>query len=132
MIISEGLINYFDKTLLNRLLQGISEYGQDFERLHYLTDIYPEPVKNKLANFIWTSSKLLKVMSRSSFTFHFINPLQIHEFFQNAGFQQVEVLQPINSLKKPNDSNVIPFLSPDEPRRDLVWVISQSSKKQRS
>lgn len=132
VIISEGLINYFDKTLLNRLLQGISEYGQDFEQLHYLTDIYPEPVKNKLANFIWTSSKLLKVMSRSSFTFHFINPLQIHKFFQNAGFQQVEVLQPINSLTKPNASNVIPFLSPDEHGGDLVWVIHAVIKKQRS
>ena len=43
-IISEGLINYFDKSMLNKLLQGITEYGQDFTELHYLTDIYPEPV----------------------------------------------------------------------------------------
>ena len=105
VIISEGLINYFDKTLLNRLLQGITEYGQDFEQLHYLTDIYPEPVKNRLANFIWTSSKLLKFMSRSAFSFHFISPLEIQTFFSNAGFNQIDVLQPLNHLPQADQGN---------------------------
>lgn len=131
-IISEGLINYFDKTMLNKLLQGITEYGQDFIELHYITDIYPEPVKNKLANFIWTSSKLLKVMSRSSFTFHFINPQEAQTFFSNAGFTQVSVLQPAAYFQTPASSNVISFQNPDEHGGDLVWVIHASLKKQRS
>ena len=32
VIISEGLINYFDKTLLNKLLQGMTEYRQDITK----------------------------------------------------------------------------------------------------
>lgn len=131
VIISEGLINYFDKTLLNKLLQGMTEYGQDFTELHYLTDIYPEPVKNKLANFIWSSSKLLKVMSRSSFTFHFINPQQVQSFFSHAGFNTVDVIQPLSFSHKEDTSNVIHFQNPEEHGGDLVWVIHASIKKQR-
>lgn len=131
-IISEGLINYFDKSMLNKLLQGITEYGQDFTELHYLTDIYPEPVKNKLANFIWTSSKLLKVMSRSSFTFHFINPSEIQTFFCNAGFSLVDVIQPTAFFQNNADSNLISFQNPEEHGGDLVWVIHAAVKKQRS
>ncbi|CAM2873369.1 class I SAM-dependent methyltransferase [Acinetobacter celticus] len=131
VIISEGLINYFDKTLLNKLLQGMTEYGQDFTELHYLTDIYPEPVKNKLANFIWSSSKLLKVMSRSSFTFHFINPQQVQSFFSHAGFNTVDVIQPLSFSHKEDTSNVIHFQNPEEHGGDLVWVIHARIKKQR-
>ena len=131
VIISEGLINYFDKTLLNKLLQGMTEYGQDFTKLHYLTDIYPEPVKNKLANFIWSSSKLLKVMSRSSFTFHFINPPEVQSFFSHAGFNTVDVIQPLSFSHKEDTSNVIHFQNPEEHGGDLVWVIHASIKKQR-
>lgn len=131
VIISEGLINYFDKTLLNKLLQGMTEYGQDFTELHYLTDIYPEPVKNKLANFIWRRDKLLKVMSRSSFTFHFINPQQVQSFFSHAGFNTVDVIQPLSFSHKEDTSNVIHFQNPEEHGGDLVWVIHASIKKQR-
>lgn len=131
VIISEGLVNYFDKTLLNKLLQGITEYGQDFTELHYLTDIYPEPIKNKLANFIWTSSKLLKVMSRSSFTFHFINPQEIKIFFSNAGFTAVDVIQPASFFQQQDNTNVIHFQNPEEHGGDLVWVTHASIKKQR-
>ena len=131
VIISEGLINYFDKTLLNKLLQGMTEYGQDFTELHYLTDIYPEPVKNKLANFIWSSSKLLKVMSRSSFTFHFINPPEVQSFFSHAGFNTVDVIQPLSFSQKEDTSNVIHFQNPEEHGGDLVLVIHANIKKQR-
>lgn len=64
VVVSEGLINYFNKHARSALLQGVVQCGQQFDQLYYLTDLYPEPVKNKeLANFIWSSSKLLKWMS---------------------------------------------------------------------
>ena len=109
----------------------MTEYRQDFTDLHYLTDIYPVAVKNKLANFIWSSSKLLKVMSRSSFTFHFINPPEVQSFFSHAGFNTVDVIQPLSFSQKEDTSNVIHFQNPEEHGGDLVWVIHASIKKQR-
>ncbi|MEJ2899611.1 class I SAM-dependent methyltransferase [Acinetobacter sp. NS-4] len=124
VVISEGLINYFNKDMLLQLLKAIHHYGQNFKELHYLTDIYPEPVKNKLANFIWACSKLLKWMSKSAFSFHFIDPQQAQEFFQQAGFEQVSIVQPQQYFQNP----AVPFTSNEEHLGDLVWMIHASKK----
>lgn len=122
VIISEGLINYFDKALLSQLLRSIIQYGQEFKKLYYLTDLYPEPVKNKLAKVIWSSSRLLKFMSRSAFTFHFVSPLEVKAFFKNAGFDQVEVIQPSLYFEKSNKVDT------NEHQGDLVWMIQAQLK----
>ncbi|ENV09874.1 hypothetical protein F966_01695 [Acinetobacter higginsii] len=122
VIISEGLINYFEKPMLQQLIQAIANYGQSFKELHYLTDIYPEPTQNKLATIIWNSSRLLKWMSRSAFSFHFKNPAEVENFFQEAGFNQVEVLQPKQFFEHTHLENKQQHLG------DLVWVIQASNK----
>ncbi|OTG68544.1 leucine carboxyl methyltransferase [Acinetobacter sp. ANC 4470] len=124
VVISEGLINYFNKDMLLQLLRAIAHYGQNFKELHYLTDIYPEPVKNKLANFIWGCSKLLKWMSRSAFSFHFIHPQQAQDFFQQAGFEQVNIVQPQHYF----NHQPPPLSSSEEHLGDLVWMIHASIK----
>lgn len=121
VIISEGLINYFEKTLLAQLLKSIVQYGQPFHALHYLTDLYPEPVTNKLAKVIWSSSKLLKFMSRSAFSFHFVNPAEVRNFFQIAGFKQVDVIQPQQYFQNKADS--IATNNTEDHMGDLVWMI---------
>jgi len=122
VVISEGLINYFDKDLLKQLIQAIGHYGATFIKLHYLTDLYPEPVKNKLASIIWNSSKLLKLMSRSSFSFHFKTPLEVKDFFKDAGFSQVNVEQPQIFFGQVSQDNH------EEHLGDLVWTIHSQIK----
>ncbi|MDH0565605.1 class I SAM-dependent methyltransferase [Acinetobacter courvalinii] len=122
VVISEGLINYFEKPLLQQLIQAIAHYGQDFQTLHYLTDIYPEPTQNKLATIIWNSSRLLKWMSRSAFSFHFKTPAEVEFFFQEAGFHQVEVLQPKQFFEHAALENKEQHLG------DLVWIIQASNQ----
>lgn len=131
VVISEGLINYFDQILLNKLLQGITEYGASFQELHYLTDIYPEPIKNRLARFIWASSKLLKVMSRSAFTFHFQSPAELQQFFSHTGFEEVDVVQPALYFPQQQHEQVIPFHDAEQHCGDLVWMVHAKTKKQR-
>lgn len=122
VVISEGLINYFEKPLLQQLIQAIAHYGQDFQTLHYLTDIYPEPTQNKLATIIWNSSRLLKWMSRSAFSFHFKTPAEVEHFFQEAGFHQVDVLQPKQFFEHTALKNKEQHLG------DLVWMIQASNQ----
>ena len=121
IVISEGLINYFTKDLLQQLIQSIALYGKDFKAFHYLTDLYPEPVKNKLAKVIWNSSKLLKVMSRSSSSFHFISPEEVRNFIHQAGFKNIQVIQPSIYFNKYSKG-----LNPEEHLGDLVWMIDAS------
>jgi len=122
VIISEGLINYFEKPLLQQLIQAIAIYGRDFKELHYLTDLYPEPTQNKLATIIWNSSRLLKLMSRSAFSFHFKTPAEVENFFLEAGFKQVEVLQPKEFFEQTHLENKEQHLG------DLVWMIQATNK----
>lgn len=126
VVISEGLINYFTLKMLHQLLSTISAQAERFPELHYLTDVYPEPVKNRLANFIWTCSKLLKFLSRSAFTFHFSNPHLATDFFRTANFEHVQVVQPQHYF------SAQPEQSAEEHAGDLVWMIAASHKKQRS
>lgn len=122
VIISEGLINYFDKPLLQQLIKSIAIYGNRFKELHYLTDIYPEPTQNKLTTIIWNSSRLLKWMSRSAFSFHFKTPAEVEQFFNEAGFKQVEVLQPKQFFEQ------VKLENNDQHLGDLVWMIQASNK----
>ena len=113
VIISEGLVNYFNKDSLAQLWGQLAEQLSQFPVGVYLTDLYPEPTQHRLAKLIWNASRLLKVMSRSAFAFHFTSPDELREFINNAGFHQVKVFQPTND---------------DAPMRsdhfgDLVWVI---------
>lgn len=117
VVISEGLINYFNKNLLKQLIQSIADYGKNFKALHYLTDIYPEPVKNKFATVIWNSSKLLKLMSRSAFTFHFTSPEHVRHFISETGFKKIEVIQPSLYFNQNSKQD------PEQHLGDLVWVI---------
>lgn len=126
VVISEGLINYFTQNMLCTLLKGVTQYGKNFSELHYLTDIYPEPVKNRLANFIWTCSRLLKFMSCSAFTFHFQSPQQLQTFFQEAGFETIQVNQPKQYFAE-NNSNPSSIKS-EEHLGDLVWMIHAMKK----
>ncbi len=113
VIISEGLVNYFTKEMLQELWQSFSDVLQPFEQGYYLTDLYPEPIKHKLAKLIWQSSKLLKVLSKSAFSFHFTSPQEVHNFLQQAGFRTVKVYQPKDELKVNHTDHL----------GDLVWVI---------
>lgn len=123
VIISEGLINYFEKPLLQQLIKSIVTYGQDLKELHYLTDLYPEPTQNKLATIIWNSSRLLKWMSRSAFSFHFKTPAEVESFFYEAGFKQVVIQQPKQFFEQQILENNQQHLG------DLVWTIKASNNK---
>lgn len=127
VVISEGLINYFDQPLLSQLFKAIHQYGQSFPEIHYLSDLYPEPVKNKLAHIIWSSSKLLKFMSRSAFSFHFTRPSEAQQFLRHAGFENVHVLQPQLYFQVENSQT-----SSEEHLGDLVWMLHAYSKSQSS
>ena len=120
VIISEGLVNYFTKDMLNDLWTRLATGLKQFSIGVYLTDLYPEPVTRRLAKLIWNSSKILKVMSRSAFAFHFVSPTEVVNAMHAAGFNQTHVFQPSDKETTPENAK-----SPDtgEHLGDLVWVI---------
>ncbi|WP_410210891.1 class I SAM-dependent methyltransferase [Aquirhabdus sp.] len=122
VIISEGLVNYFTKDMLHNLWTQLATGLRRFKVGIYLTDIYPEPVTRRLGRLIWQSSKLLRIMSRSAFAFHFISPVEIIDAMKQAGFSDIQVFQPAfensNSVENSDAEN-----QKTKHLGDLVWVI---------
>lgn len=112
LIISEGLINYFDQALLSNLMQKISTILKDFSHGYMISDLYPEP-NHRLAKVITQSGKLLKFLSKSNFQYHFSSPIQAAEFFIAQGFKTAQIRQASS------------FAHPEETRHlsDIIWVV---------
>lgn len=113
LIVSEGLVNYFDLTLLAQLWQRLATGLQDFVQGFYITDLYARPVTHPRARLILSTARLLKYVSRSAFAYHYESPAEVEAALQQAGFQRVQVFQPSDA---------------DHPEQrahqgDLVWVI---------
>lgn len=123
IIISEGLVNYFTKDMLHDLWTRLATGLKSFPIGVYLTDLYPEPVTRRLAKIIWNSSKILKIMSRSAFAFHFVSPTEVINAMHAAGFSHSHVFQPSDPsnkaalLKNAKSQDTASHLG------DLVWVI---------
>ena len=116
IIISEGLVNYFTKDMLQQLWTQLATGLKRFPVGAYVTDIYPEPVTRRLGQLIWQSSKVLRILSKSAFAFHFISPVEAVAAMRSAGFRQAQVFQPAGERMQGQPSI-------DEHLGDLVWVI---------
>jgi O-methyltransferase involved in polyketide biosynthesis len=113
VIISEGLVNYFTKEMLATLWSRLATGLKRFPAGYYLTDVYPEPVHHRMATLIWNSSKLLKVISKSAFSFHFISAEDASTFLAQQGFASSKVFQPHDDDNSTHHTHL----------GDLVWVI---------
>ncbi len=113
MIITEGLINYFNLETLKPFWARLSQSLKPFPAGFYLTDLNPEPVHHKQAGIIKGSAQLLKYLSKSSFGYLLQSPATVEDCFNGAGFKQTQVFQP----KDPGNSEQREHLD------DLVWVV---------
>jgi O-methyltransferase involved in polyketide biosynthesis len=127
IIISEGLVNYFSKDMLNDLWTRLAIGLKRFPVGVYLTDIYPEPVTRKLGRLIWQGSKVLKMMSRSAFAFHFISPIDVTHAMQAAGFKTAIVLQPSDQTHTVSHNQKEQEIA-SKHLGDLVWVVESWAK----
>ena len=88
VVISEGLINYFTKELLQQLIQSIAHYGQDFNSLHYLTDLYPEPVKKQIGKSDLEQQQAVKSHVTKCFYFSLCHTRTSQKFYLSSWFSK--------------------------------------------
>lgn len=112
LVITEGLINYFSKTMHQRLWRELATALKAFPSGRYLSEINPEPIRHPMARTIWYSSRLLRWLSRSAFAFHYVSPVELTQVLQTVGFQKVEIIQP-SQVQQSSDTHL----------GDLVWII---------
>lgn len=94
VIITEGLVNYFDLALISRVWQRMAQLLKAFPLGLYLTDIYPEVNGHRFAGLIRSANQSLRVVSRSRFMLHFANDHAMQQHFLAQGFRQATVFNP--------------------------------------
>ena len=94
IIITEGLVNYFDLKTIAGFWRRLAQLGQGFPSAWYLTDLATElsgPVQRPL---IAAARKVLGVATKASVSLHFRNSQDAADHFREYGFSEVQVHKP--------------------------------------
>jgi O-methyltransferase involved in polyketide biosynthesis len=94
VIITEGLVNYFDLTTISHVWQRMANTLRTFAHGVYLTDIYPGVEGRRFSGAIRAANNSLRLASRSSFTLHFSGDEAMQTHFEAMGFNRAVVLNP--------------------------------------
>lgn len=94
VVITEGLVNYFDLDTITAVWRRLAQALRAFPAGTYLTDIYPEVSGHRFAGAIRAANRSLKVASRSAFTLHFPDDTRMREHFLGLGFRAARVFDP--------------------------------------
>ena len=94
LVITEGLVNYFQLADISQFWTRLSKALSAFSAGFYLTDVYPKVVQHRFYHWIEFANKSLKVSSKSSFMMHFITPKEAISHLNGCGFSQVTVFNP--------------------------------------
>ncbi|MCP5173534.1 MAG: class I SAM-dependent methyltransferase [Moraxellaceae bacterium] len=98
VVITEGLINYFQLADISQFWQRLSKALGQFSAGFYLTDVYPKVTQHRFYRWIELANKSLKVSSKSSFMMHFASNQEAISHFNDCGFSQVAVFNPDEEL----------------------------------
>lgn len=94
LVITEGLVNYFDLATIRGFWQRLAQTLTRFPKAAYVTDLYPDFRWHPLVIGIQTFVKSLSVLTRSSVTLHFRDENAIRHAFQSFGFQRCQIHLP--------------------------------------
>jgi O-methyltransferase involved in polyketide biosynthesis len=94
VVITEGLVNYFDLNTISSVWQRLGLSLKSFPLGVYLSDIYPEVSHHRAARLITAANRLLRHASRSRFSLHFRDDAAIASHFKQLGFSAVTVMNP--------------------------------------
>lgn len=94
IIITEGLVNYFELSTISAVWQRMAHALRAFPLGGYVTDVYPEVQGHRFAGLIRSANRSLRVVSRSRFTLHFGSDAEAGRHFSALGFARVTVLDP--------------------------------------
>lgn len=94
IIITEGLVNYFDLPTISSVWQRMAAALKPFPQALYLTDVYPEVQEHRFAGLIRAANQSLRLASRSRFSLHFRNSQEMVQHFSTLGFAAVTVFNP--------------------------------------
>lgn len=94
LVITEGLVNYFDHPTINGFWTRLATVLTRFPAGIYVTDLYPDFQWHRIARAARLFKAALSVATRARVTLHFGNEAAIRAGFHDAGFTTTRVHLP--------------------------------------
>ncbi|HVK98739.1 MAG TPA: class I SAM-dependent methyltransferase [Dongiaceae bacterium] len=94
IVVTEGLVNYFDLKTISGFWRRLAELGQQFPAMFYVTDLIPEVAQPGKRVAVNVARNLMGRLTRSHATLHYRNDPAIERGFLDCGFKAVTVHQP--------------------------------------
>jgi O-methyltransferase involved in polyketide biosynthesis len=94
VVITEGLVNYFELPLIESFWARLAEQLRQFPQATYLTELYPDLREHPRYRQLRWGVGLVGRLTRGSYPLHYRNEAAIVEGFSRCGFTAVEVFDP--------------------------------------
>lgn len=102
VVISEGLINYFELTTIREVWTRIANELKKFAAGYYLTDLYPDAKHHPSYRYVKMAQKLVGAFTQGQWPLHYENDAQIAQGFSEDGFHKVAVIDPSDIYQQLN------------------------------
>lgn len=96
VVISEGLVNYFQLTVIREVWSRLAKNLKAFPDAYYLTDLYPNLTEHPSYRYVKFAQKMVGLLTRGEWPLHYDSEQQIKEGFLQDGFNKVAVFDPSN------------------------------------
>ena len=94
IIITEGLINYFDLETISGVWKNMQHLATSFPKAWYITDLMPRLKHASSYKYVRAGELFLATIARAKVNLHYGTNREIFEGFQACGFSETTVHQP--------------------------------------
>jgi O-methyltransferase involved in polyketide biosynthesis len=94
LVITEGLVNYFEREVVEGFWGELAVQMRGFAAATYLTDLYPDLKEHPRYRQLRWGVGLVGALTRGSYPLHYRNAEEIVEAFGRCGFGRTQVLDP--------------------------------------
>ncbi|WP_137888536.1 class I SAM-dependent methyltransferase [Pseudomonas sp. 2FE] len=94
LVITEGLVNYFERPLIEAFWTRLAEQLKQFPQASYLTELYPDLREHPRYRQLRWGVGLVGRLTRGNYPLHYRNAEEIVAAFSGCGFRATQVLDP--------------------------------------
>ncbi len=94
LIITEGLVNYFDLPTMESVWSDLSCLARAFPEAWYITDLIAKLRHNPAYRYLTLGKRALSTLASAKVSLHYDNDEAIEHGFKSCGFDQVKIHRP--------------------------------------
>lgn len=94
LIITEGLVNYFDLPTIRKVWSRLALVMKDFPQARYVTEVYPKLEQHPSYRYVKVAQKVVGFFTQGEYPLHYNSNEAMQQGFLEDGFSTVNVTAP--------------------------------------